>query len=178
MKGIVFNVLEEMVIDQCGMDTWNEILQQLQVAGIYTATESYPDEELFSLVTCISDKTQIPPETLISAFGEFLFDRLAAKYPVFIEAEPTLKGFLKSVHSVIHIEVRKLYDNPNLPDFDYEDQAANTLLMRYTSPRKLCILAEGLIRGAAKHYETDIELEHPVCMHKGADHCDLIVRFL
>ena len=178
MKGVIFNVLEEMVIDQCGMGIWNDILETQQIAGIYTAGESYPDEELFSLVTCISEKTQIPAETLISAFGEFLFDRLAARYPVFIEAEETLKGFLKSVDDVIHIEVRKLYENPNLPDFECEEPTGDKLIMRYSSPRQLCILAEGLIRGASKHYKTEIELDHPVCMHDGADHCDLIVRFL
>jgi len=178
MKGVIFNVLEEMVIEQCGMEIWNDILETQQIAGIYTAGDSYPDEELFGLVTCISDKTQIPVETLISAFGEFLFTRLAERYPIFIEAEATLKGFLKSVDDVIHMEVRKLYENPNLPEFECEELTANELKMRYRSPRKLCILAEGLIRGAAKHYNTEIELDHPVCMHKGSAHCDLIVRFL
>lgn len=178
MKGVVFNVLEEMVIEQCGMLAWNEILEAQEIEGIYTAGESYPDEELFELVGSISAKTEIPAETLVGAFGERLFKGLSERNPVFIEAESTLKGFLKSVHDVIHIEVRKLYENPNLPDFEYEEDADNTLLMRYRSPRKLCILAEGLIRGAAYHYDTAIEIEHPVCMHKGADHCDLIVRFL
>jgi hypothetical protein len=178
MKGIVFNVLEEMVIEQCGMLAWNEILETQKVEGIYTAGESYPDEELFGLVGCISAKTDIPVEILVGAFGERLFKGLAERNPMFIEAEDTLKGFLKSVHDVIHIEVRKLYENPNLPDFEYEEGADNTLLMRYRSPRKLCILAEGLIRGASYHYNTTIEIEHPVCMHKGSDHCDIIVRLI
>ena len=143
-----------------------------------TAGESYPDEELFSLVGCISEKTGLAIETLVGAFGERLFKGLAERNPSFIKTESTLKGFLKSVHDVIHIEVRKLYENPNLPDFEYEDNSDNTLLMRYRSPRKLCILAEGLIRGAALHYDTRIDIKHPICMHKGSDHCDLIVRFL
>jgi hypothetical protein len=178
MKGVIFNVLEEMVIEQYNMQTWNEILASQTAEGIYTAGESYPDEELFNLVATISDKTDIPVETLVGAFGERLFEGLAARNASFIEAEPTLKGFLKSVHSVIHMEVRKLYENPNLPDFEYAEDADDTLLMRYRSPRKLCILAEGLIRGAAHHYDTLITIDHPVCMHKGAEHCDLIVRFL
>lgn len=178
MKGVVFNVLEEMVIEQCGMLAWNEILESQALEGIYTAGESYPDSELFGLVDCISKQTGIPAETLVGAFGERLFKGLADRNPMFIDAESTLKGFLNSVHDVIHIEVRKLYENPNLPDFEYEDGADDTLLMRYRSPRKLCILAEGLIRGAASHYDTQITIDHPVCMHKGSDHCDLIVRFL
>lgn len=178
MKGVIFNVLEEMVVEQSGMLAWNQILDTLAIEGVYTAGESYPDEELFSLVGSISEKTDIPVEILVGAFGERLFKGLAERNPSFIEAESTLKGFLKSVHDVIHIEVRKLYENPNLPDFEYEDNDGDTLLMRYRSPRKLCILAEGLIRGAASHYGTSIKIDHPVCMHKGSNHCDLIIRFI
>ncbi len=27
MKGIIFNVLEDMVVEQLGMEVWNELLQ-------------------------------------------------------------------------------------------------------------------------------------------------------
>lgn len=178
MKGVVFNILEEMVLDQYDMQTWNHILQELELEGVYTAGQSYPDEQLFLLVETISEKTGIEMTTLVGAFGEFMFTRLAQKYPIFLESESTLKHFLMSIHDVIHLEVSKLYENPHLPHFAYEELSHEELLMRYTSPRKLCILAEGLIRGAAKYYDQDIELSHPVCMHKGSDHCDLIVRFL
>lgn len=178
MKGVVFNVLEDMVVEQYGMPVWNDILTEQAVAGIYTAGESYPDEELLGLVGCISEKTGMEITALVAAFGERLFLGLAQRYPIFLEAENTLKGFLKSVHDVIHMEVRKLYENPNLPEFSYQELNDGALLMRYQSPRKLCILAEGLIRGAAQHYRTNIEIEHPVCIHQGAQHCDIIVRFV
>lgn len=177
MKGVIFNVLEEMVIDQCGMEAWNEILNQLSLDGVYTAGESYPDNELFNLVQCISEKTGMPAETLVEAFGEFLFDRLKERYPIFVESEKNLKAFLLSVEDVIHLEVKKLFNNPNLPTFTYTELSDKELLMRYSSPRKLCLLAEGLIRGAAKHYNSAISISHPVCMHKGSPHCDLIIRF-
>ncbi len=28
MKGVIFNFLEEMVVDHCGMECWNNILNQ------------------------------------------------------------------------------------------------------------------------------------------------------
>lgn len=177
MKGVIFNILEEMVIDQCGLQVWNEILSSQKLEGIYTAGESYPDSELFSLVKEISLQTNIPVESLISSFGEFLFEQLAERYPVFIESKPDLRSFLKSVDSVIHMEVKKLFSDPSLPQFEYQDLPGGSLLMRYRSPRKLCILAEGLIRGASATYKTPIKIEHKVCCHKGAPHCDLVIRF-
>lgn len=178
MKGVIFNILEEMVITECGMQSWNDILQQLELDGIYTSTESYPDTELFALVNAISEQTGIPTATLTGAYGEFLFTRLAERYPLFIDSQPTLRDFLKSVDSVIHIEVKKLFSNPSLPKFECEDLEDGRLLMRYHSARKLCTLAEGLIRGAAIKYATTIEIEHEVCYHKGNDHCDIIIRFI
>ncbi|WP_415887261.1 heme NO-binding domain-containing protein [Neptuniibacter sp. QD37_6] len=177
MKGVVFNILEEMVIDQCGLEQWNNILDKLSLDGVYTSGQTYPDDELFALVAEISEQTGIEFGTLVGAFGEFLFDSLARRYPVFIEQQPDLCSFLESVDSVIHLEVKKLFENPSLPRFEYEKLENGALLMRYSSPRKLCILAEGLIRGAATKYETPISITHDVCCHKGDPHCDIIVEF-
>lgn len=175
MKGIVFNLLEEMVVSKTDMQTWNVILQELELDGIYTSGESYPDEELMALVDCISQKTQIPKETLIRAFGGELFKGLVARYPIFVDSQAALFDFLKSVHDVIHVEVKKLYDNPHLPSFEYTE-TDDGLIMHYRSPRKLCTLAEGLIAGAALHYDTAIKIEHTTCMLNGCDHCDIHVR--
>ncbi len=179
MKGVIFNILEEMVIEHKGMAVWNDILnQEMNDEGVYTAGESYPDEKLFALVHAVSKHTNLAIEEVLATFGEFLFGKLAARYPVFIEGAADLKTFLKSIDSVIHVEVKKLYNNPNLPSFTYSEPSSDVLVMYYHSPRKLCLLAEGLIRGAASHYETPIQLSHPVCMHQGAPKCELSVRFL
>ena len=177
MKGVIFNILEELVEQRCGMQTWNTILLELGNEGVYTAGKSYPDKDLMALVGAVSSKLEMPDSEVIGLFGEYMFSQLADRYPIFIEQESTLRGFLKSVDEVIHVEVRKLYENPNLPTFTCKDIDDQTLLMEYRSPRKLCILAEGLIRGAALHYKTAITLEHPRCLHKGHEQCDLIVRF-
>ncbi|WP_261841203.1 heme NO-binding domain-containing protein [Aliamphritea ceti] len=177
MKGVIFNILEEMVIDKCGMMAWNDILDKLGQDGVYTAGKSYPDDKLFALVGEVSARLELPAEAVVGAFGEFLFDQLARRYPVFLETQATLKDFLKSIDSVIHVEVRKLYESPDLPTISYREPEANTLVMEYRSPRQLCLLAEGLIRGAASRYKESIEMTHPVCTHQGADHCDLIIKF-
>ncbi|MCP4598399.1 heme NO-binding domain-containing protein [Neptuniibacter sp.] len=178
MKGVIFNVLEEMVVEHLGMAHWNKILEQSCPDNhFHTAGDSYPDSELFTLVEHVSTELDKPIEEVVGAFGEYLFAKLAERYPIFVDSEQDLKSFLKSVDSVIHMEVKKLYDSPNLPQFTYSEPDNNHLVMQYRSPRKLCILAEGLIRGAAMHYQEQVEISHPVCIHKGADHCDLIIRF-
>ena len=175
MKGVIFNVLEELVIETAGMAAWNNILEKTGSDGIYTSGESYSDEELFALVGEICIALDMPAEKVVGIFGEYLFDQLDVRHPTFAANANDLKSFLISVDTVIHSEVLKLYTNPNLPRFEYQEKGENQLTMLYRSPRKLCILAEGLVRGAAKRFGNEISIDHPVCMHNGADHCQLDV---
>jgi hypothetical protein len=109
-------------------------------------------------------------------FGNYMLGRFADIHPEFF-ADHTAKSFLKSVHDVIHVEVRKLHPDVVLPEFTYEDPADNALVMHYHSPRKLCQLAEGLIEGAAKQFDIEVSIKHDICMHDGADHCELGLVF-
>ena len=62
-----------------------------------------------------------------------------------------------SVHGIIHVEVKKLYPDANLPQFLSEEPSEDKLIMIYRSPRNLPSLAEGLIDGAAKRFNQEIE---------------------
>ena len=52
-----------------------------------------------------------------------------------------------------------------------------TLKLSYISHRKLCSFAEGLLEGAASHYEETVQIEQRECSKKGADRCVLVCRF-
>ena len=173
MKGIVFNLLSEMVEEKFGIEAWDTLLLDTEQDGVYVSTESYPDEMLMALVSAASNRLDIPVHDLVKAFGEFMFPHFYKQFPTFFEADMTLKGFLLSVDRVIHVEVRKLHPDAGLPEFEYIDEEDNELTMYYASPRKLCMLAEGLIAGAATHFNTKYALTHDECMHKGADRCKL-----
>jgi len=175
MKGIVMNILADMVEQQFGMSEWNEILSEIDAAGAYTAAVLYEDQELLDLVGVISQRQSIPVEDLIFAFGEFMFPAFYERYPELIDAEAHLLPLLASIDSVIHVEVNKLYPGAVTPVFEEEWRSDSALLLKYRSKRNLCRLAEGLISGAAKHFDTTYELEHEPCLHRGADHCGLLV---
>lgn len=173
MKGAVFIAFNEMIESTASMDVWEQMLQRVQPesGGVYTSIESYPDEELFALVNELSTITGLPANTLIATFGESLFNFLNSKYPQFSQQQTNFFDFIKSIDGTIHKEVEKLYSNPNLPTIACKQLNDKTLVMRYSSPRKLCVLAQGLIAGAAAHYKVDCNIEHKECMHKGADEC-------
>lgn len=173
MKGAVFIAFNQMVEENISLDTWEKMLNEVNPdsGGIYTSLEDFPDEELFALVGKLSELVGQPVEVLVESFGCYLFDFLNAKYPIFTESQPDFFGFIESIDSVIHKEVRKLYENANLPTLDCQRDDEKNMSIRYYSPRKLCLLAEGLIRGAANFYNTEYTLNHKQCMHKGAEAC-------
>ncbi len=178
MKGMVFTMLSEMVEQNFGLEVWDELIDLTDPAseGIYVATDLYPDEELMAYVGAMSEKLGVPANELVFGFGSYLLGRFNKIHPEFF-SDHTAKSFLKSVHDVIHVEVKKLHPDAVLPHFDYEDEAENTLTMLYRSPRGLCALAEGLISGTADYYGTTVKSEHPVCMHTGSDHCRIELSF-
>lgn len=179
MKGIVFTLLNELIEEKFGPETWERALEMAKPAseGIYTAGDTYPESELIALVGALSELTNIPPNELITVYGEFMFHKFAERYPALVPDNLNLKHFLQTIDDVIHVEVLKLQPSAELPKFTYEDPAPNELVMIYRSPRKLCPLAKGLIQGAAQHYNEKVSIKEPICMHKGADCCRLELLF-
>lgn len=173
MKGAIFNFLAEMVEEKFGLEAWDALLSKLDLDGIYVSTETYPDEELFSLVQAAHEATGIDTTELIRTFGTYSFAKFQQLHPDFCNPDFSLKEFLLTVDNVIHVEVKKLHPDALLPSFEYDQETDNELIMYYSSPRKLCMLAEGLIAGAAQFYQTDYELTHDECMHNGDERCKL-----
>lgn len=173
----MFNLLNELVEENYGFIAWEKMLEAADCDGIFIEAETYPDELVVDLVVAASELTGVPAADLLRTFGEFMAPAFAKNYPVFFENQTSLKSFLLTVDRVIHVEVRKLYAEAHLPEFDYRDELDDELTMLYRSPRKLCHLAEGLIAGCAKHFDQAYELKHDVCMHKGAEECQLEMRF-
>lgn len=179
MKGIVFNQLQAFVEQNHGLIAWDQALQScdLPSQGIYVATKSYDDQELSQLVGYFCQQLGVKPEVLKRAFGEFVFERLFQIAPQQAKEATSLRQFLLMVEDIIHVEVKKLYQDTNLPEINYQ-QCADTLVMIYRSPRKLCHLSEGLILGAAKHFDEVVDVKQSLCMHQGDEHCSIEITFL
>ncbi|MDP2561649.1 heme NO-binding domain-containing protein [Psychrobium sp. 1_MG-2023] len=179
MQGSIYTAFSDMVIEQMGMESWNELIDETKPPsqGIYTAGEQYQDSELINMVVLLVEKTGLPIEQLLESFGEFLFDKLYKNSPADLSNIDNLRDFLLAIDSVIHVEVKRLHPQAYLPKFKYIEDRDDQLTLQYFSKRKLCHVSVGLIKGAANKFKQKIQLEHPICMHKGAKYCELVVIF-
>jgi hypothetical protein len=63
------------------------------------------------------------------------------------------------VERYVHLEVKKLYSDAELPSFTCVSPYPGRLEMTYRSARNLPDLAEGLIQGVADHFNERIEVK-------------------
>ncbi len=159
MKGIVFTEFLELVEDRFGLETVEEIIADANVPseGVYTAVDTYPHSELVSLVVALSKKSGAEVRELVRIFGHHMFGRFLAMHPEFFEPHKETFSFLESVDQHIHVEVRKLHSDAELPKFENQ-RDGNTLRLTYSSSRGFDALAQGLIEGSIAHFGEDIEL--------------------
>lgn len=159
MKGIVFTELLEMVEERYSLDVVDRIVERAQLpsGGVYTSVGTYPPAEAISLVRELSKETGASASELLHTFGLHLFKRFAVGFPHFFRPEDDTLGFLERVETVIHVEVKKLYPDAELPTFDCM-RNDGALTMIYRSPRCLSSLAEGLIQGCADHFGEPIAI--------------------
>ena len=162
MKGVVFTEFLKMVEESHGLDMVDKIIDysDLPSGGAYTAVGTYDHTEAVSLVSSLSAETGAPVGALLKAFGEYLFGSLARAYPVFLEGSADELDFLEKVESYIHVEVKKLYPDAELPSFSCSrPNAPDELHMIYTSSRHFEDLCEGLILGSLKHFKSTATIQ-------------------
>ncbi|MES3014423.1 MAG: heme NO-binding domain-containing protein [Pseudomonadota bacterium] len=154
MKGVVFTEFLDFVAKHHGEDMVDDIIDagQLPSGGAYTAVGTYDHAEIVTLCSALAERTGTPVADLVRSFGTHLSATFARGYPAFFERSANFFDFLESIEAHIHVEVRKLYPDAELPSFRIEQRSATRLVMVYRSPRRMGDLAEGLILGSAGRF--------------------------
>ena len=154
MKGMVFTEFLEMVEDRFGLEDADAIIEASGSpnGGSYTAVGNYDYTEMVHMVVALSERSGIAIEALLHAFGEHLFTVFNRKYGSFFEGVNSAFEFLASIEDTIHVEVRKLYPDAELPEFAYPERTDTRLVMDYKSTRPLAHFAHGLVDGCIKHF--------------------------
>jgi hypothetical protein len=154
VKGIVFTEFLDFVAARHGEDMLDDIIEAsvLPSGGAYTAVGTYNHAEMVTLCSALAAATGENESDLVRDFGMYLSGTFSAGYPTFFSRNASFFDFLESIEAHIHVEVRKLYPDAELPSFKVESRTATRLVMDYRSPRRMGDLAEGLILGTAPKF--------------------------
>ncbi|MDH4074803.1 MAG: heme NO-binding domain-containing protein [Acidimicrobiia bacterium] len=158
MKGVIFNVVEEVVTDLWSDDLWDQVIEGAGVTGAYTALGDYPDADLHALVASASALSGIEPPDLLRAIGRRALPQLIDRLPDAAAGAGDAETLLRRVNDIIHPEVLKLYPDAIPPVFEFVESPAG-LQVTYRSARRLGQLAVGLIEGCGDRFDQTTTVE-------------------
>lgn len=157
MKGVIFNVVEEVIEELFDADTWDALLDAADVDGAYTALGDYADTELLGIVAAACAATGMTAEEVLRTVGHHALPKLASRVPDSLTDAPDAFSFIRKVNDIIHPEVLKIYPDSIPPAFEFEDHP-DGLVVQYRSARHLPALAEGLLSGVSLLFDEEISV--------------------
>ncbi len=178
MKGIVFTEFLDLFEDKFGIAMVDKIIENadLPSGGAYTSVGTYDFAEMLSLLTNLSKFTEIDPDTLLLVYGEHFFSVIKKSYPSMLEMYKDPIEFLASIENHIHVEVRKIYPDAELPTFNVIEKTKDKLVTIYTSSRALHSFGQGLMNSSLEYYNTEAEVVKELIKEDGTEVKFIITR--
>ncbi|MCB4438423.1 heme NO-binding domain-containing protein [Alteromonas sp. McT4-15] len=154
MLGIVFTSLIDMLEEKVSPEFADDVIveAELENDGAYTAVGYYPFEEMQRLLSVLVEKTGKSANELLYDFGYYLFGKLGAVHGEVLANANGMLDMLEHLDGDIHVQVKKLYPDADLPRFTVLSRTDNAMRLQYYSERELFSLAEGLMDAAADFY--------------------------
>ena len=179
MHGIVYFLLQQFVESNWDNATWSSMFDS---AGLdrkaYLPTEVYPDAEILALVEAGANVAHVSQEEVLASFGRFLAPNLLAIHGALLQPEWRTLATILNTEEVMHAMVRQSKPGAQPPVLKCVQGDDDTLQVIYTSPRKLCPLAKGIMQGIADHFKESIKIEDQSCMLKGDLFCSMSVAVI
>ena len=162
MKGIVFTGFLEMVENKFGLETVDLLLEDidLESQGIYTSVGTYDFSEMIQLLEKLSLNVNLPVNELIYSYGLYFFSVLTENYPAIFRQYKSAFEMLRSVEDHIHVQVRKIYPEAELPTFQVTHDDENYMEMIYISERGMYKFAQALIEKTCEYYHQNATITY------------------
>jgi hypothetical protein len=177
MHGIIFTELKKYANTKYGEDIWNRLLKESGIKPkIYLPVQEYPDEEIVAIVSTVSRITEKPINAILEDFGFFITQDLIGLYSTLIRPEWKMLDFLQHTEETIHRVVRLKSPGAKPPELECTRPYPDEVIITYSSRRKMCALAIGIIRGTAKHYKERVTISEISCMQRGDPNCKISVK--
>lgn len=164
MRGVVFTELIEFVEDALGFEVADKMIEMahLENDGEFSQGGNYPFEDMQKLLISLSKITNKEPSELLFIFGEHLFESLVKLYGQNIKEVGNSLDFIDSVEEYVHVEVKKLYPDADLPTFKTVSKSDSELVMIYQSEKRLHDFAHGLISSCGKYFEDELDVKYEI----------------
>lgn len=172
----MFAHLRSFVEQQLGAEGWRRLLEDAGLGPrVFLPIRSYPDEEMVAIVAAASKTTGLPVPRLLEAFGLHVAPHLLQMYRHLLDPGWRTLDVLQHVEETAHRVVRIEKPGATPPYLVANRVSEHRIEITYTSARRLCHVARGIVQGLARHFAEPITIRETACMHHGDARCLLIV---
>lgn len=160
MKGIVFTEFLDLVEEKFGLEMVDQIIEQseLESEGAYTSIGTYRFSEMLQLLQNLSANTGISIDNLLLVYAEHFFNVIEKSYPGLLATYKDPIEMIASIENHIHVEVRKIYPDAELPTFIVEEKTEKSLILIYKSSRAMHHFGLGLMNKTFEHFNSSAEI--------------------
>ncbi len=177
MLGFIFFEFKQYVLKRYDYAMWERVTEQVHVSSqkTYKNNESYSDDELLGMIGILANETNQTINEVEEDLGVFLAPFLIRITSHMIDPNWGLLELLLHTQGVIHARLAKSIAASTTPFLDISQTGSSEVTIIYRSPRRMCSLAKGLLKGMSALYHSPISIEEPSCMHRGDSQCMLKV---
>lgn len=160
MHGIIFQQLQQFVIENYGVESWAMLLDKSGLKGrMFLPTQVYPDADAVALIIKAGEITKIPVPTILESFGEFIAPSLLRIYSASLKREWTTIDLLENVENTIHRAVRFADKKADPPKLNCKRLSDRVVSITYSSHRKMIEVGIGIIKAIAKSKNEIIDIK-------------------
>ena len=127
---------------------------KLESKGVYTSIGTYSFSELLQLLQNLKIQTGISIDNLLLIYGEHFFSVIETNYKDLLSSYNDPIEMLASIENHIHVEVRKIYNDAELPTFIIKEKTKKTLILIYKSSRSMHHFGLGLMNKTFEHFNS------------------------
>ena len=178
MHGLIFFYLQKFAdVAAAGSTSWKGVRSTVTTTtSRFLPSGSYPDADAVAILSTIADATGRPLPSILEEFGQFLAPHLVKVAGTVVDPAWRTLDLIEHTEAIIHTMIRTTTPGAAPPVLEAVRQSPYELHLVYSSARRLCPLAIGLMRGIAAHYRETIRIEEPSCLLRGDPFCSFVVE--
>ena len=181
MHGLIANQLRTFVVTHQSRDAWTAAVRTAgsRLSEDPISLSAHPaDEDIIAVVVALAAASGVTVAAMLEDFGAFLAGGLLRVYSPLVPSDWRTLDVVEHAEKHIHTAVRLRDANAGPPYLKATRVSPLEVHVVYTSPRRLCKLAEGIVRGLSMHFGEAVIVHQPDCMLHGDARCLIEIRQL
>lgn len=115
----------------------------------------------------LSEVTKIPVNDLIYTYGLYFFKTIESQHAYIFQHYTSPIDFVSSIENHIHVQVKKIYPDAELPSFKIVSKNTQELQLIYSSERAMYMFAKALMEKTFEYYKNNVEIKFKLLNEKG-----------